>query len=216
MEQQKIPLVLFGNGAWAEFIAYILDHDSSFEVVAFTVDADYLTTDTFSGRPVVPFETVERAFSPSDYMMMNCAGFVAGNRLRARRYADGKDKGYRFGSYVSSKASVWPDLQLGENSFVHEHAVVQPFARIGENTQVLSQAIISHHTVVGDHGFVASSAVVGGRCTVKDYCFLGMNSTVKHELTIADHVTLGAGATLVADAKKAGVYVGTPAKWLKG
>ena len=54
--------------------------------------------------------------------------------LRRERQLEGiaqaKAKGYALRTYVSSKATVWPDLALGENCFILEQNVIQPFARI--------------------------------------------------------------------------------------
>lgn len=210
--REKTPLVLFGNGSWAEFVGYILAEDSDYELVAFTVDEKFLAEDTLLGRPVVPFHKVETLYDPDRHMMMNSVGFIDGNKVRARKYAEGKAKGYRFGSYVSSRASTWTNVEIGENCFIHEHAVVQPFVKIGNNCHILSSANISHHSRLGDHCFVAGDAMIGGSCQVGDYAFLAMNSVVRDNTTLADHVTLGAGGVLTSDATQAGVYVGIPAR----
>ena len=49
-------VVIFGIGQIAEVIHFYLTSDSDHDVVAFTVDREYLTKQQFKDLPVVPFE----------------------------------------------------------------------------------------------------------------------------------------------------------------
>ena len=60
------------------------------------------------------------------------------NRLRARLAAEAKAKGYRLASYVSSRAFLWRNVEVGEHCFVFEDNTVQPFVRIGNNVVLWS------------------------------------------------------------------------------
>ncbi len=60
-------VVIFGNTKTAELALYYLQHDSDHEVVAFTVERDYIKEPTFHGLPLVPFETVEEIYSPKEF-----------------------------------------------------------------------------------------------------------------------------------------------------
>src|SRR4051812_43048517 len=93
-------VVLFGVGAIAELAHFYLTHDSPHEVVAFTVDGDYLREDTFHDLPVVPFETVEDAFPPAEAAMFLPISFKRMNHLREERLDSAKAKGYKVISYV--------------------------------------------------------------------------------------------------------------------
>ena len=55
-------VVVFGMGQWAELAHFYLTHDSPHEVVAFTVDRDFLAGHEYHGLPVVPYDEVERKF----------------------------------------------------------------------------------------------------------------------------------------------------------
>jgi len=66
-------VVIFGNSDWADLAHVYLTYDSPHDVVAFTVDRDYLQEKKHRGLPVVPFEDIKRSihrkvtacFSPS-------------------------------------------------------------------------------------------------------------------------------------------------------
>ena len=54
------PLVIFGSGDIAQLAHYYFNTDSNYEVVAFTVDANYIKESEFCGLPVVVFEDVAK------------------------------------------------------------------------------------------------------------------------------------------------------------
>ena len=63
-------IVIFGTGQIAEVADFYFQHDSSYKVVAFTVDKDFLKDNDFHGRPVVPFENVEARYPPAAYSLL--------------------------------------------------------------------------------------------------------------------------------------------------
>src|SRR5262249_18759754 len=103
-------LVIFGTGPFAEITRYFVERDSDYSVVAFTVDAAYLTGDTFRGLPLVPFEDVCGAFPPSQCEMFVAMGIQKVNQQRAGTVAAAEAKGYKLASFLSPKAKVAPDL----------------------------------------------------------------------------------------------------------
>jgi sugar O-acyltransferase (sialic acid O-acetyltransferase NeuD family) len=207
-----MKVIVFGNGRFAELAWYVLTHDSRYEVAAFTVDAAYMRGERLRDLPVVPFEEIAKRLPPDDHRLLVPLGYRSVNRLRAERYRQGGEMGYRFISWVSSRASVWPDLKVGENCMVYEHAVIQPFAVIGDNVIVRSGAHVSHHVRLGDHSFVSAHAALGGGAAVGEYCFVGLNATVRDNVTIAPRCVIAAGAVVTADTEENGVYMGVPAR----
>jgi len=139
-------------------------------------------------------------------------GWTRCNGLRAAKYAEGMARGYSLVTYVSSRAMVWPDLQVGENSMIYEGAIVEPFARIGSNCILRNGCNVAHHAVIGDHVFMAAQAVVAGGATVGERCFLGLNSTIRDGVTVAPGCFVAAGALVTTDTEPDGLYVGVPAR----
>jgi sugar O-acyltransferase (sialic acid O-acetyltransferase NeuD family) len=205
-------VVIFGTGDFAQVAQVYLATDSPHEVVAFTVDQQYITESELLGKPVVPFETLTETYPPNEYSMFVAIGFSKVNKARAAIYQRCKDLGYKLISYVNSKAIVWHDLEIGDNSFVFEANVIQPFVRIGSNTIIWSGNHIGHHTQIGSHIFIASHAVISGGVTVGDYCFLGVNATIADGVTLTPSCVIGAGALITADTEEEGVYKGVKAE----
>jgi sugar O-acyltransferase (sialic acid O-acetyltransferase NeuD family) len=203
-------IVLFGNGVFAQHMYYLLTYDGSFEVAAFTVDCRFIGDDRMFGIPVVPFESVETAYPPSDYRMMVAVSFQRINRLREEKYLQAKEKGYRLMNFVSPRASTYPNLVMGENSIILENAVIGPFVTIGENAVIASGAIIGHHTAIGDHCFVSPGAVILGGVSVEAYCLIGANATIKEEVTVARECLIGSGVDIARNTRERGVYLNPP------
>lgn len=192
-------LVIVGDSAFAEVAYEYFTHDSPYEVVAFAVEREYRRKEDLFGLPVVPFEDLEARFAPASHSFYAALVYTQGNALRRRLYEAAKAKGYAPASYVSSRAFVWRNVELGEHCFVFENNVVQPFAKLGSNVVLWSGNHIGHHSSIGDHCFVSSHVVVSGFVHVGKSCFLGVNSTFANNLEVGDDCFIAAGALVIGD-----------------
>lgn len=215
-------VVIFGVGQIAEIASFYLTNDSEHEVVAFTVDREYLGSNTFHGLPVVAYEDIDEKYPPHDYKMFIPISYKKVNKLRAKKFIDVKNKGYECISYISSKATYY-DTPVGENCFVFENNVIQPFTKIGDNCVIWSGNHIGHHTVIEDHCFIASHVVVSGSVTVGEYSFIGVNATIRDNISIGKENVIGAGAVILNDTEDRAVFssketekAGIPSNRLRG
>ena len=205
------PLVLVGAGEFAQIACEYFEHDSERDVLAFSVERDYLTQPLLAGRPVVAWETLESTYPPADVDLFVAIPASQLNRLRTRFYRDARGKGYRCASYVSTRAFVWRNAEVGENSFIFEGNVIQPFVRVGNNCILWSGNPVGHRTVVHDNVFIASHAVISGYCEIGQSSFIGVNATFNDHVKVAPDNVIGAGALVTRDTEPGRVYVGSPA-----
>lgn len=208
------PVVIFGNLRSASLAHFCLKHDSPFRVVGFTVDHAYITGLTYDGLPLVPFEVLEDHYPPSEYRLLIPMGYQQINGIRRARYEAAKQRGYDFISYVSSRASIWSDLVIGENVLIYEHAIIQPFARIGDNCIIRSGAHVSHHCTVESHAFVAAEVAMGGEGTIGEQAFVGVGAVLCDNIRIGARGFIGAGTVVTRSTDADAVYVGNPARKL--
>ncbi|QNP29979.1 acetyltransferase [Cylindrospermopsis curvispora] len=206
------PVIIFGAGDLAQVSHFYLTHDSDYTVEAFTVDRDYLSTSVFCGLPVVPFEDIEELYSPEKFAMFIAISYTKINAVRAAKYETAKAKGYELISYVSSKATTWPDLSIGENCFILEDNTIQPFVKIGNNVTLWSGNHIGHHATIGDNCFITSHVVISGGVNIGKNCFIGVNATIRDHINIGDKCVIGAGSLVLSNAESEGVYMGTAAE----
>ena len=208
------PLVVIGAGEFAQIACEYFEHDSDYDIVAFSVEREYLAQPILMDRPVVAYEALEAHYPPSDVDLYVAIPASQLNRLRKRLYLDAKHRGYRFATYVSSRAFVWRNAAVGENTFIFEGNVIQPFASVGDNCILWSGNHVGHRTVVRNHVFIASHAVISGYCDIGEHSFIGVNATFNDHVKVAQDNVIGAGALVTHDTEPGCIYVGSPAKAL--
>lgn len=200
------PVIIFGAGDIAQVAHFYLTHDSDYEVVAFTVDNAYLSATKFCELPVVAFEEIENLYPPESFDMLVAMSYAKVNKVRAKKCEEAKNKGYQLISYVSTQATTWSDLSIGDNCFILEDNTIQPFVKIGNNVTLWSGNHIGHHTEIGDNCFITSHVVISGGVKVGQNCFIGVNSTIRDHVEIADNCVLAANALILKDTQEKGVY----------
>lgn len=192
-------LIIVGDSAFAEIACEYFDADSDYEIVAFSVESEFLKRKELFGRPIVAFEDVEKNYDPATHEIYVATVYTQLNRLRARLAAAAKSKGYRLASYVSSRAFVWRNVEMGEHCFIFEDNTVQPFVKIEDNVVLWSGNHIGHHSVVRRNCFFSSHVVVSGFCDIGENCFLGVNSTISNNVKIGRDNWIGPGSTVMRD-----------------
>ncbi|MES9903471.1 MAG: hypothetical protein ABW168_12450 [Sedimenticola sp.] len=113
-------LIIVGDSAFAEIAFEYFDADTKYEVVAFAVESSYLKVAELHGIPVVELETIEQNYLPSNHDVFVAITYTQLNRLRIRLASIVKGKGYALASYVSPKAFVWRNVEIGEHCFIFE------------------------------------------------------------------------------------------------
>ncbi|SDE48803.1 acetyltransferase [Sporomusa acidovorans] len=210
--QSREDIVIVGLGEIAEIAMDYFSYDSPYKVVAFSAESSYIKDNTFLGLPIVELESITDYFSPKTYKIFVAIGYDSLNRGRARLYQKCKEKGYSFVSYISSKAFIGSEVEIGENCFILEHNVVQRKAKIGNDVTLWSGNHIGHRTVIEDHCFFSSHIAISGYCRIGSSCFWGINSCAADHVAIASDCLIGAGTVVLSDTSPGKVYRGNPAK----
>jgi sugar O-acyltransferase (sialic acid O-acetyltransferase NeuD family) len=205
-------LIIFGTGEIAELAKYYFDHDSDYQVVAFTVDDEYATTDSLLGLPIVPFSKLPETYSPDTVHMHVALSYNKLNQLRQAKYEQAKAAGYTLASYVCSKSTYWDDLIIGDNCFILENQTIQPTVKIGNNVMIWSGNHLGHASTIGDHTYIASHAVIAGHCTIGERCFLGINSTLKDFTMIGDDCFVSMDASVTKNMPSGAVAMNSSAE----
>ncbi|WP_454841325.1 acetyltransferase [Pseudomonas hormoni] len=205
----KKKLVIFGGGQIAQLAHFYFSTDSCYDVVAFTVDPEFLTEAILFGLPVVSFDRVADLYPAGDHEMFVALSYSKQNSNRAEKFSAAKELGYTLATYISTRATYLSTTPPGQNCFILEDNTVQPFVSIGDNVTMWSGNHIGHHSTVANHCFIASHVVISGGVSVGEYCFIGVNATLRDHITIGERCVLGAGTLILANAEAGGVYIGT-------
>ncbi len=206
-------IIIFGIKDLAELAHYYLENDSEHEVVAFSVNDQFMPeTSLFHNLPVVPFEKIERIYPVNDYLFFAPLTHKNMNRDRERVYNDIKGKGFKMINYISTRATVFDNVKLGDNCFVLEDNTLQPFVEIGNNVVLWSGNHIGHHSVLKDHVFLTSHVVISGNCIIEANCFIGVNSALKENITLGEGTFIAMSTSITKNTESFSVYTGNPAK----
>ncbi len=205
-------ILIFGDSAFAEIAYEYFTYDSPYEVVAFTVSSAFLTKNELFGIPIVPFENIEKHYSPSEYEMHIALVYNNLNRNRKKFYEESKAKGYKLANYVSSKAFVWHNVTMGDNCFIFEDNTIQPFVSLGSDNVLWSGNHIGHHSKIGSHNFISSHVVISGFCEIGDGNFMGVNTTMGNNLVIGDDCLIGSFSHIVKNIPTGSLLRGTPTR----
>jgi len=205
-------VIIFGSEQFAQLANYYLTETTDeYEVVAFSVHKKYRNSDLIFDKPLIDFENIEDIYPPNEYFLFAPMSGKDLNKLREKIYIEGKEKGYKFISYISKKALVYTK-KIGENCFILENNVIQPFTEIGNNCVLWSGNHIGHHSIIKDSVFITSGVIVSGNCAIDKYSWFGVNSTIRNNLKIGEGSIISMSACILKDTEPYTIYVGVPAK----
>ena len=202
-------IVVFGSGDIAQLAHYYFTTDSEYDVVAFTVDQEYIKESQFCGVPVFPFESIVQYYDPCTFDMFIALSYSKLNALRKEKFYAAKKMGYNLVSYISSHATVLNNGAIGENCFILEDNTIQPFVEIRNNVTLWSGNHIGHHSIILDHTFISSHVVISGGVKIGEQCFIGVNSTLRDHITVGDRSVIGAGTLILSSVADDGLYIGS-------
>lgn len=211
--RQKV--IIYGNGEFAEQIKLKFDADSKFEIIAFTTVGCFIKEDIFLGLPLICFENITEIYPPTEFKIFIAIGYSRINELRESVYFTCKEKGYSFVTYISSNATIWGDVKIGESSYIGDGVVISPKCVVGNGVIIFPSTVLGHGVIVDDFAYLSICVAVGGYAKVKKNCFIGMHVTVRDHVIVEEKVILGAAANLVSSTMPNSVYVGNPAKLLR-
>ncbi len=207
-------VILFGNQAMAKEAYFCFKYHSKYQVVGFTVDKEYLESDTFFQLPVVPFNDVDKIFPPSEYKMYIAVGYVQNNKIKKDRYYRSKQMGYELINFISPHSIIYPEIIEGDNVFIGHYVMLSPGSKVGNNVSIGGGSTIGHDVIIGDHCFFSNGVSIAGSVTIDSCCYFGTNSTVRNKVTIGKECVIGAGAVLLENARDRSVYLCEPGKLL--
>lgn len=212
MSEISKKLIIFGKGEFAELVNFYFSNDSNYQICAFTLDKNFIDSDTYLNLPLIPFDEIVENYSPSEYEMFIAIGYSKLNENRKKKYEEAKAYGYKLASYVSSKSTFWPGLVIGENTFIMEDNTIMPFCKIGNNVLVWVNSILAHHMIIKDHVTITSHCAIGGNVIIEEQAFIGLNASLRNNITIGKGAIIGTSANVVKDVKDYDVMMGNPAK----
>lgn len=118
----------------------------------------------------------------------------------------------RLATLIHPKAFIAEDVVIGRGTVVMAGTVINPGSTIGRGCIVNTCASVDHDCRLGNYVHIAVGAHVAGSVEIGEDTWIGAGATVSNNIRICGECMIGTGAVVVKDIKKAGVYIGVPAR----
>lgn len=210
--KEKINVVIVGNSIASEIVYGYISSDERYNIVAFTVDEEFISEVTKFDLPVVDIAVLENRFPCNNYQILLGIGYKNVNQNRTFFFHKMKQMGYQIVTYIHPSAVVSPTAKIGEGSFVLSNSVIEPYVIIKENVLIWSNCTIAHHSEVESHCWIASNSIISGQAKVKEYTFIGVGSTICNEVTIGAKNIIGAACMISKNTNSNEVFLARSAE----
>lgn len=203
-------VIIFGTNASSKMVFYDAKGRDDFVVAGFTVDKEYLESDSFLGLPLVEFEKVAEEYPPQEYDMLVVASGYREHRMREQLYLRAKNTGYKLRNYISKGTDFVGEVTMGDNNIIYSQTYIGVDGVMGNNNIIGQQVYIAHNFIIGDNNFITPHTTIGGYCRIGNTCHLGFNCTIIEGIEIADETLVGAGSVIIRNTEPFSKIVGNP------
>ena len=205
-------VIIFGCEKTALIAHHYLTTDSNHEVVAFSVNSNYLKTErVLKNLPIIAFEDIEKKYPVEEYSFFAPFNSTKMNTVKESIYNSIKEKGYKMITFVSSKAYV-NTTDIGDNCFILEGNVLSPFSKVGNNVFMWQCNILGHHSEIKNHVTLTANVVINGDCVIGENSYLGSSSTIQNQIVIAKGTLVSMGTSIRRNTKEWSIYLGSTGK----
>lgn len=183
-------LIIIGTSTTAKHVYHFVKEYNLFNVLAFSVNKQYIVADNFEGLPVYPLEELESFLDKENDLI-----FVAilWNHLNADRknvYNNLKQRGFHFATLISPTAKI-RTKKFGDNCWFHDNVIVQNNAKLGSDVIVMADSLIGANCKVGCHCFFGAHSVFAGGSSIGEQSFVGINAVVFDDTYIGKKCIIG-------------------------
>lgn len=209
---KKNKMIIVGAGEFGEIAYEYFSDFTKYEVVAFSEESNFIKKNELFGLPLVPFEELEKKYSPDEYMVFIAITYTKLNRVRRRIFELAKKKGFDCATFIHPSVFIGRNVVIGENCFIFEDNNIQRGVKIGDNVIMWSKNHIGHKSLIHNNCYLASGIIISGYCEINENCFLGVNCSFNDKVIVAKDNIIGNGAIVTKNTEVGKVYVGNPAK----
>lgn len=190
----KEKLIIVGIGGMAPEVVDFVTRYDLYDIVAFSVDSNYIKSPTYMNCPVYPLEDLESYVSLYDaklFVAISWYNYL--NRYKRQKFETLKAKGFHFANLISPLASV-NCSSMGEGNWIQDFAYLGYQSEIGNNNTFCSHSLLGHYSVIGNHNVLSGRASVAGNNQVGDQNYFGMCSSVFNKLVLGNKNLIGGGS----------------------
>jgi sugar O-acyltransferase (sialic acid O-acetyltransferase NeuD family) len=206
-----IKILIHGTGTAGKLLYFEMLKDERYEISAFVCDDKYFSSKEFLGKPLYKTSEIDKYFLPKTIKVIS-TGSYSSLRERYNSYLEIKKKGYSFINYISKKAIVQPDIEIGENNIIYSGVYLDFFGKLGDCNIIRPNTYIGHNFDIESGVYIAPGCNIAGYSVIKELSFIGIGSTIKERICVEKETLIGAGALLTKNTEPYSKYIGSPAK----
>ena len=117
-------------------------------------------------------------------------------------------------TFIGPFVEIQKDVKIGKNCKVQSHSFICELVTIGDNT-VIAHGVMFINDLFANGGPANGDKNLWKSTTIGNNVSIGSNATIL-PVSICDNVVIGAGSVVTRDIKESGIYVGNPAKKIRG
>jgi len=195
---------IIGNGGMGrELYFQMLDNNTSEEIIFFVED-NY----AYDNKHVFPLSN----FKLDVYEVI----IALADSLTREKIVNSLPLNTKFFSFVHKSVQIFDsNIEIGEGTIICAGSILTTNIKIGKHALLNRNTNISHDCVIGDYFTTAPGVHISGNCSIGHHVFFGCLSSSKQKISICSNVSIGLNAGVTSDIHYPGIYIGTPAKYLK-
>lgn len=117
-------------------------------------------------------------------------------------------------TFIGPFVEIQKDVKIGKNSKVQSHSFICELVTIGDNT-VIAHGVMFINDLFANGGPANGDKNLWKSTTIGNNVSIGSNATIL-PVVICDNVVIGAGSVVTKNITESGIYVGNPAKKIRG
>lgn len=212
------PLILVGAGGFAretaEAVAAINDIEPTWHLLG------YLDDDTtLHGTPVGRYPVLGPISALAQYpdaRIVVCTG-RPGNHFSKKAIVRKLDlPSERYATIVHPSASIGSSCEISPGTVVLAYTVATADVSIGAHVGVMPHVTLTHDDVLSDFVIVGAGTGLAGSVQVGEGAYVGAGALIRENRWIGPWALIGMGAVVLDDVPAGQVWVGVPARYLRG
>lgn len=132
---------------------------------------------------------------------------------------------------IGDGSTVGSYCEIGDSTVIGKNCVLQGRVRTGPEVVIEDEVVIKYGAILTNTALIKNNAFIGPNVItlggghnrqrvngiiIGKNCYIGAGTKIASGVEICDNVVIGANSFVTKDIVESGIYVGTPAKFLKG
>ena len=198
-------LAIIGASGHGKVVADIAEKNGYNQIVFL----DDYSTGECAGYPIVGTSQYIEELSDFEFIIA-----IGNNKVRANKQSLLPQD--RIATLIHPLAVISRRVVVNAGTVIMAGAVVNSDVTIGRGSIINTASSVDHDCIIGDFVHLSPGCHVAGNVKIANHSWLGIGTNVINNVVIGPNVIIGAGSTVTNNLPSDHIYIGTPAKKLKG